>query len=67
MRGTSDCCGVNISTERNRVAFAFNGPWTPPDWAVINVRAKKLARQHALEFPAFAQTLQRSHQQQQRH
>ncbi|MDR3418396.1 MAG: hypothetical protein P4L83_19680 [Nevskia sp.] len=51
----------NVATEGNRVVFAFNDPWRAPDWSVIERDARKLARRHGLDFPAFARKLQRSY------
>ncbi|MBL6750632.1 MAG: spermidine synthase [Nevskia sp.] len=54
----------NVSREGNRVAFAFNDPWLPPDWAMIQLRAKRLQRRHGLDYPAFARRLRRTYEQQ---
>ncbi|WP_084183142.1 hypothetical protein [Nevskia soli] len=52
----------NVSFEGNRVAFAFNDPWSAPDWTAIECEAVKLHEQHGLEFPAFVRKLQHSYE-----
>ena len=54
----------DVVSEGNRVAFAFNDPWRTPDWPAIEREARKLARRHGLDFPAFVRRLQRGHEQQ---
>ena len=51
-----------IQVETNRVAFAFNAPWRKPDWNSIRFNARQLARQHQLDFPHFADQLERCYQ-----
>ncbi|MDB5986405.1 MAG: spermidine synthase-like protein [Nevskia sp.] len=55
---------LDVSNEGNRVAFAFNDPWRPPDWVDMHRDAKRLLRRHGLDFPAFARKLQRSYERQ---
>lgn len=47
----------------NRLLFAFNAPQQPIDWPRIQQRATALFDVHGLDFPDFAQRLQRSDRQ----
>ena len=49
-----------VPAEGNRIAFAFQPPRSAPDWPAIEREARKLARKHGLDFPAFARRMRRT-------
>lgn len=52
---------TDVSSNTNRIAFAFKDSEFCPDWEKIKSRANKLEQEHGLDFPRFARLLQRSH------
>lgn len=51
---------MSVPEDGNQLLFAFNEPGFQPDWRRLRATARHLRERHDLDFPAFADKLERS-------
>ena len=57
---------VDVMSDGNRIAYAFNDPTFPPDWSRLQRTARELEAKHPVEFQRLLREMERSAQREKR-